>query len=81
MFAVFHYGGLEDFILGVFPGASFDEDADHDGRLLFVIFGGCKGCGRCCLMNEGGGRQAGCGCEESARFVAFFMERALGERL
>ena len=29
LFAVFHYGGFEDFVLGVFPGASFDEDADH----------------------------------------------------
>jgi len=36
LFAVFHNGGFEDFILGVFPDAAFDEDADHDDDLLLI---------------------------------------------
>ena len=38
LFAVFHDGGLEDFILGVLPGASFDEDAYHGCSLYMILY-------------------------------------------
>lgn len=54
LFAVFHYGGFEDFIFGVFPDASFDEDAYH-GCLVVDMDGSA-------LSNGGGCGVAGCWC-------------------
>ncbi|KAK1732487.1 hypothetical protein QTG54_016881 [Skeletonema marinoi] len=38
LFSVFHYGGFEDFIFGVFPDSAFDEDAHHGWILLLFIY-------------------------------------------
>lgn len=47
LFAVFHYGSFEDFILGVFPGSSFDEDANHGCR--FIVLGCLTQVPDCCV--------------------------------